>query len=341
MTDKVENKEMANLDYLEKAFQRLLRDNSKEFDAHFEIVSARLDIANTKAYFNCHHIALDGNKRPRVKDLAELAAELVIDYAIPRNQLEEAYEYLREKNSNFKISKLIIKANKLFTYLENTGECGELLLYIFIQNCLKIPQLLCKMPLKTSGHVHYHGVDGIHATIDQKSEMLVLYWGESKLYQSLSSAISECLDSIKPFLIDEGGSDSKRKRDLELVTDNINLCDEKLENAILRYLDPDDALYNKLEYRGACLIGFDCEHYPKEANKITQGELKKLISSEVNNWKEKVGKSIIDKTPLNDFVLEIFMLPFPSVQDFRDAFLSELGLLKKNEQVTGKNNKIK
>lgn len=328
MDNKINDKEVVSIDYLEKAFQRLLRNNSSEFSSYFETVSTRLDIADTKASFNCHHIALDGNKRARIKDLAEFVANLVIDYAIPRSQIEEAYAYYRENNSNVKISKLKTKANKLFTSLENTGECGELLLYLLIQNCLKIPQLLCKMPLKTSGDVHYHGVDGIHATIEKISGMLVLYWGESKLYQSLDNAITECLDSIKPFLIDEGGSDSRQKRDLELITDNIDLCDEVLEKALLRYLNPDDELFKKVEYRGACLIGFDCKHYPKEANKITQEGLKELINSEVNNWKEKVGKSIKAKTPLNNFVLEIFMLPFPSVQDFRDAFLSELGLLK-------------
>lgn len=323
----IKDNEGESVDRLEKAFNNLLRDNSNEFNSYFETVSTKLDIVDTRAFFNCHHIALDGNRRPRIKDLAEFVANLVIDYAIPRSEIEEAYKYAREKNSNLKISKLKTKANKLFTSLKNTGECGELLLYLLIQNCLKIPQLLCKMPLKTNANVHYHGVDGIHATIEKTSGMLVLYWGESKLYQSLDSAISECLDSIKPFLTDEGGSDSKQKRDLELITDNIDLCDEELERSLLRYLNPDDELFKKVEYRGACLIGFDCNHYPEEANTITQDKLKELINSEINNWKEKVGKSIMAKTPLKTFVLEIFILPFPSVEKFRQAFLSELGLL--------------
>jgi hypothetical protein len=314
-------------DSLEKAFEKLLRDHSKEFDAHFETVATKLDIAETKAFFNCHHIALDGNNRPRFKDLAELAANLVLDYAIPRSELEEAYQDIKEKNSHVKLAKLKTKATKLFATMTTTGECGELLLYLFIQNCLRIPQLLCKMPLKTNSDVHYHGVDGIHATVNKISGTLVLYWGESKLYQSLSSAITNCLDSIKPFLLDEGGSDSRNRRDIELITDNIDLCDEDLEEALLSYLDPNNKLYRKVEYRGACLIGFACAHYPREANALTSEKLKQLINSEVNNWKATVGKSIVAKSPLDKFELEIFMVPFPSVEKFREAFLSEMGLL--------------
>ncbi|WP_223252149.1 Hachiman antiphage defense system protein HamA [Paracoccus mutanolyticus] len=47
----------------------------------------------------------------------------------------------------------------MFTDLKSSGEGGELLLYLLTERFLGLPQILCKMSLKTSAH--YHGADGV------------------------------------------------------------------------------------------------------------------------------------------------------------------------------------
>ena len=47
-----------------------------------------------------------------------------------------------------------------------------MLLYMLVQAFLGLPQLLCKMPLKTSSEMHYHGADGIHIGYDRNTKSL-------------------------------------------------------------------------------------------------------------------------------------------------------------------------
>ena len=61
--------------------------------------------------------------------------------------------------------------------LERSGEGGELPLYLLLEMLLGLPQLLCKMPLKTSAETHLHGVDGVHGKLLPSGD-LALYWGE-------------------------------------------------------------------------------------------------------------------------------------------------------------------
>jgi hypothetical protein len=309
---------------IDVAIEALLRGDGHELDAYLTNVQSNVKLVNTKATVHCHIISMDGNDRPRVKGLARKLAITIMDYAIPRSDIEKAKEYDKRYNTTVRVSELKVKAKGLFTEIKNSGEGGELLLYMLLQTYLKLPQLLCKMPLKTSKQVHYHGVDGIHVSFDKLTGKLCLYWGESKLYNSIDKAISDCLDSIQPFLCDSSGSGAAQERDLQLLTENINLINEDLENALLSFLNPDDVNFKKLQYRGACLIGFDSGTYPLMPNKKTEQDLVDEVKIAFDSWKDKLNKKINKRSPLETFILEIFLVPFPSVQEFRDAFLEEL-----------------
>ncbi|WP_139768605.1 HamA C-terminal domain-containing protein, partial [Salmonella enterica] len=106
--------------------------------------------------------------------------------------------YQRDTGSTLKITKLFMQAMGLFTSLSNSGEGGELILFLFAEKFLKLPQIICKMNLKTNPEMHYHGADGVHIGVDNQSQKLCLYWGESKLYSDLTQAIYKCMKSISP-----------------------------------------------------------------------------------------------------------------------------------------------
>ncbi|WP_419877552.1 DUF1837 domain-containing protein [Brevibacillus centrosporus] len=320
----VPQKTVATANLIEEAIDSLLRGDGRELEAYLSKVEAEVPILNTRANVHCYIISLDGNDQPRVKDLAKAVASRIIDYAIPRGELIKAQEYMLKHNSFAKIAELQKKARSLFTTLSNTGEGGEMLLYMLIQNFLRLPQIMCKMSLKTNSQLHYNGSDALHMTFDKKSQKLALYWGESKLYQSIDNAITECLDSIKPFLCDDGGSGSRQTRDLQLMSSFLDLGDPDLENALLRYLDPDDPHFNKLQYRGACLIGFDDTFYPKNPNTKTEEELIQEVQVSLKKWEDKISTKIINRVPLDSIIMEIFLVPFPSVEDFRKSFLGEI-----------------
>jgi len=113
--------------------------------------------------------------------------------------------------SSQKVVRLHTKARKLFTDLVQSGEGGELLLFALAEKLLRLPQLICKMSLNTNTRMHIHGADGLHAGVDEKTGKLLLYWGESKIFGDVTSAVRDCLKSLAPILLDHGAS----KRDLQ------------------------------------------------------------------------------------------------------------------------------
>lgn len=310
-------------DILMRKLPELLVGEREELDAYLTTVHTDVRIAGTKANVHCHMVAHNGNEMPRVKDLAEALVLKIVDYAIPRSEIKKAQEQFVKTGSFTASSKLHVKAKNLFTTLQKTGEVGEILLYVLIQYFLGIPQILCKMPLKTSAHMHVHGTDGIHATLDPQTHKLALYWGEAKLYQSLDRAITSCLKSIAPFF-DDGGSGSARTRDLHLLRDNLDLVDEDMEDALLTFLDPVHRNYKRLEFRGACLIGFNNDSYPTTPHTKVEAEVRQEVSKAFSEWKRKLKNGIVKNAPMDRFVLEVFFVPFPSVDAFRKAFLEEI-----------------
>ena len=314
------------MDWIEDAIDRLLITSEGEINSRLEKISIDILVANTKAVAHCYCVKLDGNGNVRWKELVDFMAEQIVEYSIPRKEILDAKEYFDRTGSPSKIVRLKAKASSLFTDIKTTGEGGEMLLYILVKEFLKIPQLISKMSLKTSGNVHYHGVDGIHVKYNDSSKSLELYWGESKMYADLNSAIKNCIESLKGFLIDTLGAGSVQERDLQLISSNldVNVADVDLENLLVRYFDKDDDLSNNVIYKGICFVGFDYGKYPNQPRTKTMDEVKKEISYELSAWINSVGDRILEHSKLEAYEISFFLIPFPSVQEFRDYFIQTL-----------------
>jgi hypothetical protein len=316
------------MNWIEEAIQNLLIKGEGEIFSRIETIGSNLEIDGTEAQAYCYGLKLDGQGNPRTKDLIEFVASKLIDYSIPKKLQDEAKEHLNKTGSTSKIIELGKRAKHLFTDLEKTGEFGEILLYILVQEILELPQLISKMSLKTSGQLHYQGADGIHVKYDETDNSLSLYWGESKMEQTISSGLKNCFDSLKSFLLDTYGHDSTQTRDLHLITSNIanNLNNPKLEDILVRYFDLDDDLSNKLKYKGVCFVGFDSKNYPKSPLEKNTKELIEAFQLEMSNWLKSSGIQIKKHPNLEKFEIHLFLIPFPSVQEFRTHFLKTIAI---------------
>ena len=264
-----------------------------------------------------------------MNDFARFVCEKIADFAIPRSEVNRALDEARRLGSAAPVNRLNAKARNLFTELPKSGEGGEVLLSMLAEHYLGLPQMFTKMVLKTNPQMHIHGSDGIHVGVNKSNGNLAVYWGESKLYQDTASAIRNCFASLAPFLLETGGSGSTQERDLQLMRDGLDLDDDDLEDAIKHFLDPNDARFKKLEYRGLCLVGFDAEAYPVQPNSKEMEELKTEIEAVFEECKDHISTRVATER-IHTFEIETFCLPFPSVEDFRCAFRGELGL--SNEQ---------
>lgn len=277
----------------------------------------------TKANCRCHFVARTANGKPRVNALAKALANQAVNFCIPRSAVIEAAEHLEQTKSADKFSELEKQAQSLFTRVEKSGEGGELLLYVLLETVLQLPQLLCKMPLKTSSEMHVHGSDGIHAKLLDDGT-LALYWGESKLYATANAAIDNCFASIAPYLTDEGGVGAT-ERDLLLVREHLDAGDQEATAALVRYFEDTGAESAKVEFRGACLVGFDLKDYPEplgDGGKIVDG-----VANAIEKWHQRIAARVGD-SELESFEFEVFCVPMPSVKDFRKALRDRLGLKK-------------
>lgn len=248
----------------------------------------------------------------------------IADYAIPKTKIEEARQRDAQFRSTSAVAALHHEALGAFTDIHNTGEGGELLLFLLTERFLRFPQVLCKMDLKTDSRPHYHGADGVYATATDDG-LLKLYWGESKIYADPTSAIRDCLNSLAPFLTETDHEGATRERDLVLLSDKADLSDPQLTGAFKKYFNRNSPKSNRVQYCGVALVGFDADFYPSDDAKAVAEEIAKSAKEQMDNWLKNISNRISTEK-LTSFDIEFFCVPIPSAEGFRAAFLNALGL---------------
>ncbi|WP_114859744.1 HamA C-terminal domain-containing protein [Azospirillum brasilense] len=309
-----------------EALEAAVTGNPEVLGVHLALVERDVLITGHSVKIHCHCLAVDGNGRIQLRRLAEFMRNLAADYALPRSKVAEAKARDTKFNSTEAIAELVERAKRSFTDLAKTGEGGEMLLFMLAERFLKLPQILCKMDLKTDGRLHYHGADGVYAGVTSEG-VLKLYWGESKIYEDAGDAIRSCLGSLAPYLIESEHEGAERERDLLLLSDRADLSDPALTAALRKYFDRSSPQSNRVRYCGLALVGFGAPFYPKNDAQAVADEIAKAAREALVDWREKIGKSLT-ANKLESLEIEFFCIPLPSAQDFRDAFLEAMGLKK-------------
>ncbi len=273
------------------------------------IVSEKEDDVNCDYYMiECYEDDI------REEDFLRALVNMIPHYALKREKLDSL-----SKENFMKLSK---EALRRFVRTENSGEIGELLIFILLEAERKASQLINKMVLKTSGGVHVYGLDGIH--IGVLDDDVVLYYCESKTYKDLNKGINAAISDLDKFHQDN----IKEAFELELVSDNI---DEKkfegIKDKLLELLDPYteiDKSHFKKKY--AIFIGFDWANI-KSFNfrppiKNIEGKLCKCLKTDSKTICNRC-KSLVDKKTINRSV-DIFFLPFKDSKKINRDFVREI-----------------
>ena len=301
-----------------------LTGDPEALDVHLELIERDAVIEGHAVKVHCHCLTVDANGRVQPQRLAEFMRNAVADYAIPRTQLLKAKQRDARHNSTEAVAALVEQARRSFTDVAKTGEGGEMLLFLLAERFLKLPQILCKMDLKTDTRMHYHGADGVYAGVTPEG-ILKLYWGESKLYNDAGSAIRACLSSLAPFLVEPDHEGAERERDLILLADKADLSKPELTEALKRYFDKSSPLSKRVQYCGVALVGFDAPFYPADQIKAIADEIAEAARAGLESWRTAIGNRV-KAEKLEQVEIELFCLPLPSADGFRDAFLAAMGL---------------
>ena len=301
-----------------------LTGDPEALEVHLELIERDVVVDGHLVKVHCHCLTVDGNGKVQPHRLAEFMRDAVTNYAIPRAKMAEARKRDAKYSSGEAVAALHEQAKRSFTDLAKTGEGGEMLLYLLAERFLKLPQILCKMDLKTDKRMHYHGADGVYAGVSDEG-ILKLFWGESKVYGKASDAIRDCFASIAPFLIEPDHEGAEREQDLILLSDKADLSDPALTEALRLYFDKNSKQSKRVQYCGIALIGFDADYYPGDGTKGVADEIAAAARNGLEKLKKNIGNRLTAEK-LDQIEIELLCIPLPSADGFRQAFLKAMGL---------------
>lgn len=288
----------------------------KDFDSCIDVIEHDFKIDGVDAKLRFHYIKFNGNGIPLISLLAEKLYEYIISYCIASRNREG-------EMTPQQYARLLKQARDLFRHPEidndnpdRTGEAGEALLFFLMEAVLNAPQLVAKMELKTNSRDEVKGSDGIHIKWNEEDCLVEFYFGESKLYQSVSSAMDSALQSINDFHENE-----MYKHEFRMVTKFFKYSNQEVQNAVSDLIisgEPGQGV----RVNHACLIGYDWKGFSKLKSK---GQLP-LTEEFILSFKEdfpRLHGLINDRFKVfgrKELRFEVFFIPFPSVSDFRNAF---------------------
>jgi len=307
------------------ALRNLARGDKANLSSVLIPVEVDTTVEGTRVQGHCHYVALDSHGRPRLADLVARVTEFALAFAIPRSKIKSALEKASDTGDTTALIRLHNESRRLFTRLLKSGEGGELLLFAFAETHLGLPQIVCKMDLKSNSEMHIHGSDGLHCGPGKDNIGLALYWCESKIYSDFARAVRECLSDLAKYLLTDDTHEGRTSRDLQILDRHLDLADTELEEALMSFFDPTHRDYNRLEMRGICLVGFDYDAYPKMRSEMTPRDLEDAIREALPEWKSRL-RNRVNEEDIADFFVHFLCLPLPSAQDFRLLMREKLGL---------------
>lgn len=302
--------------------ESLIRGNGQTLKGVLVEHKREIAIKDTQGIAHVYHLALRRNGQPMIAELSDALAYALLDYAIPRVRLRNANKMLVDHGDHSEYMRLALKAQELFVSQSTTGEGGELFLFALAEQVLGLPQILAKMSVKTSTSMHFHGSDGVHVGIAPDDGHLRLFFCESKVKSSVKAAIRECFLSAAPFLNTPATNTSDSGHELFLFADRGVPLEPELATQLLDALTPGTIEFQNTEICLVALVGFDAPVYPPDVEAALEA-VREAVETEHAQWLATCARSIQNRG-IKDFHIQVILIPFSCVQEFRDQFLKSV-----------------
>jgi len=172
------------------------------------------------------------------------------------------------------------------------------------------------MDLKTNRNDEVKGADGLHIKIN--NDILEILFGEAKLYKDLNAALSSAFESIENFY------DNKEqiKREYNLITTHFKWLKEGEQQQVYDFISG-NIKADEVKIKFACLIGFNWDEYQKLDNPEERdgfiGNFIDIYTAKSEELKRKIERKF-GSFKFQHLELDIFILPFKSVEDMRKRF---------------------
>lgn len=254
------------------------------------------------------------------EDFLEELGDSIIDWIYSASK----YEYLKKeamskgKSDSAASQEIGRKAKRKFRGNRDSdqlliqGQLGELLLYHFIQHCMKAVPLLRKMPIMTSSEHERFGADAIHYKVENDKNIIIL--GEAKTYTSkyrFNQAFEDALNSILDTY-------THYRDELKLYVHE-DFLDDKMNKIA------EDFLNNKLKPIEIHLVSIIIYDETKPINKTNQDEIQEQIETIIKyRYKNFDDSKIeIDKNPILNRITYI-VFPVWKLKELAEKFQNML-----------------
>lgn len=280
-----------------------------------------LELANQNS-LNIYHLRTE-NRKFKYEDLTNFCVGNLSQYIFNRKTVKQA-------KSSADIQILYNRGRKQLREVRNKndngagGELGELLLYLFLENCLNAPKLLSKMEIKTTRNQYVYGADGLHLYITKDKNGNPLYQfiiGEAKIKNDILDATRVAFDSIRKS-IDEIDIETA------LVSEEIlkEVCTEEEAKKLMEVILPSEDIEDKFTTREKAIglfIGYTGDYNEdidnSTWNKIINEKIKKDIERAVDTIKKK-----IEALSLKGYSFYCYYLPFNNAEEDRRTIMDNI-----------------
>jgi len=263
-------------------------------------------IVGTTLTLDFQYPRFDGSNRRMDKQLAKVLVAHIVTYCLNEKRIQEA--------CSSPVSFAWQDARNLFTQRDDSGESGEILLYLLLEVVLQAPQVLAKMSLKTNPQMEVHGADGVHVKYNGPNQPLDVFLGESKIYKRVDKAIADALSSISE--VRERGLN----HEILLATEHFKWLKPEARDAIHTLLDPNAPSCNH-RINFVVLIGF--EFAPDGRTKIKESleTFTDRYTSRADSLTKLVKEKLAAAKNEHDDIVHIFFVPLLDAEGFRREFV--------------------
>jgi hypothetical protein len=277
--------------------------------------------SDKKIKVRCYSLRFAGTQE-HMAGLVKFMAESIEPFVYSKAEIEELVKKGRKPWK---------EAAKYFGYVDplKDGKCGELFLFLLVEAVLKAPMIAHKIKYVSDEYNDpVKGSDGVF--FGQYNEENALLFGEAKIYQSRSDAISSALKSVNNFYEKSTGY---KEMDNELCAIREKLTRD-LTTPQLQYLEnvldtQSDEHRNVIKVHPIVIVYdnkriSDIEEACKNANdgeRRACQELAGVTSELLTSLSQRLIKEFQQLKIIN---LDFFFIPVSDVNQLREAFFVEI-----------------
>ncbi|MBD8730979.1 MULTISPECIES: HamA C-terminal domain-containing protein [Pseudomonas] len=284
---------------------------------------------------------------PEVVDLKIKAHALSLKFSGNRQESLAFAEYVGNRIENYVFDQRTLEQfkneeitayPKASSFFGNTnpvkdGKYGELILYLLVEAIFQTPMVCHKLTLLTNVNDQVKGGDGIF--FGTRGDNLAILIGESKIYQSLSGAISSSLDSVDRFNQDHMASSFDHELFIARsnISKNFNLAQA---NALFKAFRPGTEEYQSCNKIFPVLLIYDDAKIDKiEEEATNRDHAEELISEWILAHSSEAIANIRGRletqAELRKLFMEFFLIPMSSVEKFKKTLFKQIHGLEYKE----------